>query len=58
MPLRCKDLIEVTNCLIRAKVDLEYGMGFSKNPYLYEATKEIKKALDLIFNVEDEDYEA
>lgn len=34
--------------LIRAKVDLEYGMGFSKNKFLLDCMKEIDSALDLI----------
>ena len=46
MPIKYKDLIE---CLIRAKVDLEYGMGFTKNEFLKSAATEINDALDLIY---------
>lgn len=38
----------LTIYLIRAKVNLEYGLGFSRNKYLLDCQKEINMALDLI----------
>ena len=59
MPLRCKckAMQQIGYCLIRAKVDLEYGMGLTKNPYLLDAMMEIEKALDWTFVEEDADNE-
>jgi len=41
--------------LIRAKVELEYGMGFSKNIYLEECKKDINSALKLLVKENDND---
>jgi hypothetical protein len=55
---RCKQLEwrikQIQYCLIRAKVDLEYGMGFSKNPHLISCANEIEKACDFAFAKSEE----
>ena len=38
----------LTIYLIRAQVDIEYGLGFSRNKYLLDAQREIDMALELI----------
>ena len=39
---------QLTIHLVRAKVDLEYGLGFSRNTNLLDCQKEIDRALELI----------
>jgi len=62
MPMRCKckAMKQIGYCLIRAKVDLEYGAGFAlgSNEHLTGCRDEIEKALDWTFIKDDEeDYE-
>lgn len=45
---------QIQYCLIRAKVDLEYGMGFSKNEYLRSCANEIDKACEYAFTKSEE----
>ena len=42
-----RKLKEIQYLLVYAKVDLEYGMGFSQNPFLLACKKDIGKAMDM-----------
>jgi hypothetical protein len=46
-------LKQIQFCLIRAKVDLEYGAGLNWNQFLKGAMEEIEKACDYAFYEED-----
>jgi ribosomal protein S26 len=48
---------QIQYCLIRAKVDLEYGMGFNRNKFYVDCMNEIEKACDWAFYKEGEENE-
>lgn len=46
-------LQQIQYCLIRAKVDIEFGMERNHTPFFIDALKEIEKACDFAFYDKD-----